>query len=178
MPAHRLSSSATPSTTSPSSRSRQPLPCAVMFLFEGAFGTVLHNGNCRLMTDCPLPHPPHHIDYLFLDYTFTCCPLPFPSKHHSIRQVINCISKQSNTLVVYLICGMLGQEDILVEVSRAFVSDIHVDAASECHHTLSLVVPEILTDNGDAVASRFRVIPFLWLPKRAADILVLARAKW
>ncbi|TVU13640.1 hypothetical protein EJB05_37060, partial [Eragrostis curvula] len=37
-------------------------PGALMFLFEGAFGAVLHTGDCRLTTDCVhalplLPHP-------------------------------------------------------------------------------------------------------------------------
>ncbi|XP_062195695.1 uncharacterized protein LOC133898901 [Phragmites australis] len=153
-------------------------PGAVMFLFEGAFGTVLHTGDCRLTPDClhALPLLSCRIDYIFLDCTFARCSLQFPTKEDSIRQVINCIWKHPDATVVYLVCDMLGQEDILIEVSRAFGSKIYVDREknSECHHTLSLVAPEILTDDG---ASRFHVIPFPRLSERASDILALARAR-
>lgn len=76
---------------------------AVMFLFEGAFGNVLHTGDCRLTPDCiqglPLRYitseasaasqapPTCRVDYLFLDCTFAKCPLQFPAKEASIRQV-------------------------------------------------------------------------------------------
>lgn len=71
---------------------------------------------------------------------------------------------------------MLGQEEILIEVSRVFGSKIYVDKEknSECYHTLSHVAPEILT--GDA-SSRFQVIGFPRLSERAAEMLALARAK-
>lgn len=66
-----------------------------MFLFEGAFGNVLHTGDCRLTPDCiqglPLMYmyitgegpgasqsqrpPSCRIDYLFLDCTFAKCSL-------------------------------------------------------------------------------------------------------
>jgi DNA cross-link repair 1A protein len=70
-----------------------PSAGALMFLFEGAFGAVLHTGDCRLTTDCvhalPLPpHPSRRIDYIFLDCTFARCTLQFPTKHDSIRQVL------------------------------------------------------------------------------------------
>ncbi|TVU31232.1 hypothetical protein EJB05_22911, partial [Eragrostis curvula] len=119
-----------------------------MFLFEGAFGAVLHTGDCRLTTDCVhalplLPHPSRQIDYIFLDCTFARCTLQFPTKHDSIRQ------KHLNAPAVYLVCDMLGQEDVLFEVSRASGSKIHVDKDKnpDCHYRLSHVAPEILTDD-------------------------------
>uniref|UniRef100_A0A8R7R252 DNA repair metallo-beta-lactamase domain-containing protein n=3 Tax=Triticum urartu TaxID=4572 RepID=A0A8R7R252_TRIUA len=167
-------------------------PGAVMFLFEGAFGNVLHTGDCRLTPDCiqGLPFryitaeapgasqapPSCRIDYLFLDCTFAKCPLQFPAKEASIRQVINCIWEHPNAPTVYLVSDMLGQEDILIEVSRAFGSKIYVDRDknSECYHTLSLVAPEILTED---VSSRFQVIEFPRLLERATEMLALARAR-
>ena len=61
-----------------------------MFLFEGAFGTVLHTGDCRLTPDClhALPLLSRRIDYIFLDCTFARCSLQFPTKEDSIRQVV------------------------------------------------------------------------------------------
>ncbi|CAM0910659.1 unnamed protein product [Alopecurus aequalis] len=169
-------------------------PGAVMFLFEGAFGNVLHTGDCRLTPDCiqglplryitaegpgasqPQPLPSRRIDYLFLDCTFAKCSLQFPAKEDSIRQVINCIWEQPNAPTVYLVSDMLGQEEILIEVSRAFGSKIYVDRDrnSGCYHTLSLVAPEILTED---TSSRFQVIEFPRLSERATEMLALARAK-
>ncbi|KAB8107097.1 hypothetical protein EE612_041664 [Oryza sativa] len=148
-------------------------PGAVMFLFEGAsFGRVLHTGDCRLTPDFRFLAA----DYVFLDCTFAACSLHFPSKDDSIRQVINCIWKHPNAPVVYLVSDMLGQEEILMEVSKVFGSKIYVDRDknSECYHTLSLVAPEILTDDS---SSRFQVIGFPRLSERATEMLALARAK-
>ena len=71
---------------------------------------------------------------------------------------------------------MLGQEEILIEVSRAFGSKIYVDRDknSYCYHTLSLVAPEILTED---TSSRFQVIEFPRLSERATEMLEFARAK-
>ncbi|TVU06807.1 hypothetical protein EJB05_46842, partial [Eragrostis curvula] len=156
-------------------------PGALMFLFEGTFGVVLHTGDCRLMTDCVhvlplLPLPSRRIDYIFLGCTFARCTLQFPTKHDSIRQVISCIWKHPNALAVYLVCDMLGQEDVLFEVSRAFGSKIHVDKDKnpDCHYRLSHVAPEILTDDP---VSRFHVMSFPRLSDRATEILALARSR-
>ncbi|TVU50456.1 hypothetical protein EJB05_01828, partial [Eragrostis curvula] len=152
-----------------------------MFLFKGAFGTVLHTGDCRLTTDCVhalplLPHPSRRIDYIFLDCTFARCTLQFPTKHDSIRQVISCIWKHPNAPAVYLVCDMLGKEDVLFEVSRAFGSKIHVDKDKnpDCHYRLSHVAPKILTDDP---VSRFHVMSFPRLSDRATEILALARSR-
>jgi DNA cross-link repair 1A protein len=66
---------------------------AVMFLFEGPFGAVLHTGDCRLTPDCLhalplLTNPSRRIHYVYLDCTFARCPLQFPTKEDSIRQVL------------------------------------------------------------------------------------------
>ncbi|XP_034600289.1 uncharacterized protein [Setaria viridis] len=149
-------------------------PGAVMFLFEGPFGAVLHTGDCRLTLDCLsalMPLLARRIYYLFLDCTFARCPLQFPTKEDSIRQ-------HPNAPVVYLVCDMLGQEDVLIEVSKAFGSKIYVDRDknSDCHQTLSHVAPEILA-GAAASSSRFHVIPFPRLSERATEILALARAR-
>ncbi|OEL15630.1 hypothetical protein BAE44_0023348 [Dichanthelium oligosanthes] len=157
-------------------------PGAVMFLFEGPFGAVLHTGDCRLTPDCLsslMPLLARRTDLLFLDCTFARCPLQFPTKEDSIRQVIDCIWKHPNAPVVYLVCDMLGQEDVLIEVSKAFGSKIYVDREknSDCHHTLTHVAPEILAAADAASSSRFHVIPFPRLSDRAMEILALARAR-
>lgn len=90
--------------------------------------------------------------------------------------MINCIWEHPNAPTVYLVSDMLGQEEILIEVSRAFGSKIYVDKDknSECYHTLSLFAPEIVTQDA---ASRFQVIAFPRLSEWAVEMLTLARAK-
>lgn len=71
---------------------------AVMFLFEGTFGNILHTGDCRLTPEClqRLPEkylgktsrePKCRLDYIFLDCTFATFSSKMPSKHLAIRQV-------------------------------------------------------------------------------------------
>ncbi|GAB2283145.1 hypothetical protein Dimus_017674 [Dionaea muscipula] len=163
-------------------------PGAVMFLFEGKFGNILHTGDCRLTLEClqKLPqkylgrkgrNPKCRLDYVFLDCTFGEVPLQFPSKHSALRQVINCIWRHPNAPVVYLTCDLLGQEEILVKVSETFGSKIFVDKVEnqECHQVLSLVAPEILTQDQ---SSRFQLLDgFPKLCKRAQQIISEAQAE-
>lgn len=71
-------------------------------------------------------------------------------------QVISCIWKHPNAPVVYLSCDLLGREEILVEVSKTFGSNIFVDKSenSDCFQALFLAAPEILTEDA---SSRFQV---------------------
>ncbi|XP_020572583.1 5' exonuclease Apollo-like [Phalaenopsis equestris] len=140
-------------------------PGAVMFLFEGEFGNILHTGDCRLNPEClqnmPLKYANKKgkdciLDYIFLDCTFGRCSIKIPSKKLAIEQVIKGIWKHPNASVVYLACDMLGQEDILVQVSRAFGSKIYVDEIKnpDCFNVLSLMAPEILSKDASC---RFQV---------------------
>ncbi|KAL5673175.1 hypothetical protein ACJX0J_017481, partial [Zea mays] len=139
-------------------------PGAVMFLFEGQFGTILHTGDCRLTPDCVQNLPMKYItkkgnenicrlDFVFLDCTFSKCFLKLPSKDSAIRQVISCIWKHLHAPFVFLACDLLGHEDILVEVSRTFGTKIYVDRKLDCFKALSLTAPEIITDDS---SSRFQ----------------------
>nr|KJB75269.1 hypothetical protein B456_012G034900 [Gossypium raimondii] len=72
---------------------------AVMFLFEGSFGNILHTGDCRLTPECLQNLPEKYIgregkepqccfDSVFLDCTFRRFSRNLPSKHSAIRQVV------------------------------------------------------------------------------------------
>ncbi|KAF8411698.1 hypothetical protein HHK36_004256 [Tetracentron sinense] len=162
---------------------------AVMFLFEGNFGNILHTGDCRLTPECvqSLPEkyigkkgrePKCRLDYVFLDCTFGRYSLKIPSKYTSLRQVINCIWKHPDAPVVYLVCDLLGQEEILVEVSRSFGSKIFVDKANnaECFQTLLLTAPDILSQD---VSLRFQLFEgFPKLYERAEAKLIEARTNF
>ncbi|KAJ9177809.1 hypothetical protein P3X46_012981 [Hevea brasiliensis] len=158
-----------------------------MFLFEGNFGNILHTGDCRLTPECLQCFPEKYIskkgreprcqlDYVFLDCTFGRFHQKLPSKNSASQQVINCIWKHPAAALVYLTCDLLGQEDILAQVSQTFGSKIYVDKAAnpECFHALTLTVPQVITQDP---SSRFHVFDgFPKLYERAAAKLVEAQA--
>ncbi|KAL6840170.1 hypothetical protein ACP4OV_029980 [Aristida adscensionis] len=159
-------------------------PGAVMFLFEGEFGSILHTGDCRLTPDCVQNLPLKYIakkgkenmcrlDFVFLDCTFSKCFLKLPNKEAAIQQVIACIWKHPHAPFVYLACDLLGHEDILLEVSRTFGSKIYVDRNLDCFKALSLTAPEVITDDP---SSRFQIVGFYQLYDRASKELEQARA--
>ncbi|GJN16980.1 hypothetical protein PR202_gb04015 [Eleusine coracana subsp. coracana] len=159
-------------------------PGAVMFLFEGAFGSILHTGDCRLTPDCVQNLPLKYIakkgkenvcrlDFVFLDCTFSKCFLKLPSKESAIQQVIACIWKHPHAPFVYLACDLLGHEDILIEVSRTFGSKIYVDWKLDCFKAISLTAPEIISDDP---SSRFQMVGFHQLYENASKKLKEARA--
>ncbi|XVF61015.1 hypothetical protein PTKIN_Ptkin08bG0094100 [Pterospermum kingtungense] len=164
-------------------------PGAVMFLFEGSFGNILHTGDCRLTPEClqNLPEkyfgrkgkePRCRLDYIFLDCTFGTFSQNLPSKQSAICQVINCIWKHPNAPMVYLTCDHLGQEEILTSVSRTFGSKIYVDKATnpDCFRSLTIIVPEILSEDP---SSRFQVFDgFPKLSERATAKLAEAQANF
>ncbi|KAJ6733685.1 DNA CROSS-LINK REPAIR PROTEIN PSO2/SNM1-RELATED [Salix koriyanagi] len=162
-------------------------PGAVMFLFEGNFGNILHTGDCRLTPEgvrC-LPEkyiskkgkePRCQLDYVFLDCTFGKFTQKLPSKHSAIQQVLKCIWKHPAATVVYLTCDLLGQEDILAAVSETFGSKIFVDdvANMESFRALKLTVPEILTQDPSSRFHLFDGFPRLY--ERAAAKIAEAQA--
>ncbi|GAB4847769.1 hypothetical protein Ancab_026832 [Ancistrocladus abbreviatus] len=163
-------------------------PGAVMFLFEGSFGNILHTGDCRLTPEClqNLPErylgrkvedPKCRLNYVFLDCTFGKLPLRIPSKHSAIQEVTNCIWRHPQAPVVYLTCDLLGQEEILVNVSRTFGSKIYVDKVKnrECHQVLMLLAPDILSEDPSPRFQLFYGFPKLY--DRAQQKLSEAQAK-
>lgn len=91
-------------------------------------------------------------------------------------QVVNCIWKHPDAAVVYLTCDLLGQEEILVDVSRTFGSKIYVDkdANPECFNALTLTVPEILSQDPSSRFHLFDGFPKLY--ERAKAKLMEAQA--
>ncbi|KAJ3678068.1 hypothetical protein LUZ60_001871 [Juncus effusus] len=157
-------------------------PGAVMFLFEGVFGNILHTGDCRLSPECiqnlPLKYLAkrgketiHKLDFIFLDCTFSRCFLPLPSKQSAIQQVISCIWKHPNAPFIYLACDLLGHEEILIQVSETFGSKIFVDSAKypKCYRALSHTAPQIISNDP---SSRFQIIGFPGLRKNAESAIL------
>ncbi|CAH9142889.1 unnamed protein product [Cuscuta epithymum] len=162
-------------------------PGAVMFLFEGIFGNILHTGDCRLTIECLRRLPEKYVgkkgreprcplDCVFLDCTFGKFPSRMPTKQSAIQQVINCIWKHPDAPTVYLTCDLLGQEDILVNISRTFGCKVYVDKVKtpQFFQTLELLVPEILSQDP---ISRFQMFDgFHGLYERAEAKIAEARA--
>ncbi|XP_027190427.1 uncharacterized protein [Cicer arietinum] len=157
-----------------------------MFLFEGKFGNILHTGDCRLTLECLLNLPDKYVgrkgknprsplDCVFLDCTFGNFSRPMPTKLSSIQQVVNCIWKHPDASTVYLTCDLLGQEDILVQVSQTFGAKIYVDKAKnpECFKNLVVTVPEILCEDPSSRFHLFDGSPRLY--ERAQAKLVEAK---
>ncbi|GLJ54790.1 hypothetical protein SUGI_1176840 [Cryptomeria japonica] len=142
-------------------------PGAIMLYFEGQFGNVLHTGDCRLSSDCLSKLPcmltlknskvsRDCLDCLYLDCTFGKESFKMPIKYCAVNQVIRCIWKHPSASPVYLACDLLGQEEILMEISKTFGSKIYVDKSSipEYHAIVSFLVPELLTED---TSCRFHV---------------------
>lgn len=150
-------------------------PGALMFLYEGKFGNILHTGDCRLTIEClqqlplkyvgtPGKEPKCRIDCIILDCTFGQSPLKMSSRQSAIQQVINCIWKHPQAPTVYLTCDLLGHEEILVHVSQAFGCKIYVDKVKtpECFQALELMVPEILSEDSSSRFQLFDGFPKLY----------------
>jgi DNA cross-link repair 1A protein len=58
--------------------------------------------------------------------------------------------------VVYLACDLLGQEDILIEISKEYKSKIYIDQVNEsyCFHAISHIAPDIISNDP---STRFHV---------------------
>lgn len=93
-----------------------------------------------------------------------------------MKQVINCIWKHPAAALVYLTCDLLGQEDILAQVSQTFGSKIYVDKAAnpECFQALTMTVPQIVTQDPSSRFHMFDGFPKLY--ERAAAKLAESQA--
>ena len=94
-----------------------------------------------------------------------------------MEQVINCIWKHPDARVIYLACDLLGQEEILKDVSKTFGSKIFVDKEKnpECFRALTLTAPKILSEDP---SSHFQVLEgFPRLNERAKAKLTEAQHK-
>lgn len=81
--------------------------------------------------------------------------------------------------MVYLSCDLLGQEDILADVSQTFGSKIYVDKATnpECFLALMLTVPEILTQDSSSRFHVFNGFPELYVRAKAKLVEAQANSK-
>lgn len=138
-------------------------PGAIMLLFEGSFGNVLHTGDCRLSSECLnqlmdyVSGSGKVLDCVYLDCTFGREPLVLPSKEEAIEQVKKCIWNHPNEARVYFACNMLGQETLLEAIAKDFCVRIFIDKdrLSNYYADLEVIAPEFLTT--DRESTRFEI---------------------
>lgn len=132
-------------------------PGAVMFLFEGYFGSILYTGDFRY-TPSMLREPGLRtnitIDVLYLDNT-NCDPnRPLPSRKTATQQIKEIIRCHPDYIVIIGLYT-LGKESLLVELALEFKSWVEVSV--ERMETLkALDLPDVFTTEHGA--GRFRVV--------------------
>eukprot|EP00112_Aurelia_sp_Birch-Aquarium-sp1_P001360 Seg1144.4 transcript_id=Seg1144.4/GoldUCD/mRNA.D3Y31 product="5' exonuclease Apollo" protein_id=Seg1144.4/GoldUCD/D3Y31 len=97
-------------------------PGAVMFLFEGNFGRILHTGDFRAdsqLLDNLKAQQIGHVDLLYLDNTYYGNSFNFPSRDVATKEVIRIIEKYPNHQVLIMIYN-LGKEQLLVNIAQFF----------------------------------------------------------
>lgn len=108
-------------------------PGAVMFLFKGKMGTVLHTGDFRFhssMLENPLLCPPGRrniemkgisidIDYLHLDNTFANPEYDFPSREEAYTTLKEIIKNHPNYRV-FVFSYNLGKEEVFLNMAEDF----------------------------------------------------------
>uniref|UniRef100_G3NZC0 5' exonuclease Apollo n=1 Tax=Gasterosteus aculeatus aculeatus TaxID=481459 RepID=G3NZC0_GASAC len=132
-------------------------PGAVMFLFEGYFGSILYTGDFRYtpsMLREPCLWANTTIDVLYLDNT-NCDPnRPLPSRQRATQQIKEIIRRYPDHNVVIGLYT-LGKETLLVELAMEFKSWIEVSV--ERMETLKVLeLPDVFTT--EPGAGRFRVV--------------------
>nr|XP_061802851.1 5' exonuclease Apollo-like [Nerophis lumbriciformis] len=132
-------------------------PGAVMFLFQGYFGTILYTGDFRYSSSllrevCLATNA--NIDVLYLDNT-NCDPNRIiPSRQEATQQIKQIIRSHPDHNVVLGLYA-LGKESLLVELAMEFQTWIEV--SMDRMETLRLLkLPDVFTTDFDA--GRIRVV--------------------
>lgn len=132
-------------------------PGAVMFLFEGYFGSILYTGDFRyspFMLREPCLRTNANIDVLYLDNT-NCDPnRTLPSRQRATQQIKEIIGSHNNHKVVIGLYA-LGKESLLLELALEFKTWIEV--SFERMETLKVLeLPDVFTT--EPGAGRIRAV--------------------
>jgi len=112
-------------------------PGAVMFLFRGKFGTVLHTGDFRFsekMFNYSLLYPPAKmnpkkkgisvdVDYLYMDNTFALPEIDFPSREEAYKGLVQVVKNHSGYRV-FLFTYYLGKEEVMLNLAEEFKTQV------------------------------------------------------
>lgn len=136
-------------------------PGAVMFLFEGYFGRILHTGDFRfqlsmISEESTLKEYKGKIDVMYLDNTYCspmCC---FPTRTEATDTIIDIIQTHPEHDIV-LGLRSLGKETLLYKIAMTLKEWISVP--SKFYESLQLLnAPDVFQNNDSSC--RIRVEPF------------------
>ena len=136
-------------------------PGAVMFLFEGSFGKILHTGDFRFTPDMIaegslLSKHIGSIDRLYVDNTYCSPKCIFPTRQEALEQIVQIAKDHANYDVVFGV-RCLGKEELLAAVALALKEWINIPP-SMLSVVTSLGFPNLFkTGEPD---QRLRVVPF------------------
>lgn len=133
-------------------------PGAVMILFRGKFGTILHTGDFRFspsMLDNDILFPPEKrnkemhqmslpVDYLFLDNTFADRTYDFPSRDEAYANVKG-IVESHKSFRIFVFAYLLGKEEVFINLAKDFETLIVVDEERYKKLQLMDLEPELFT---------------------------------
>ncbi|TRY85487.1 hypothetical protein DNTS_015650 [Danionella cerebrum] len=132
-------------------------PGAVMFLFQGYFGTRLYTGDFRYtpsMLREPCLRNKTTIDVLYLDNTNSDPTRIVPTRRQATQQIKEIIRAHSGCKVIFGLYS-LGKESLVVELALEFKTWVEVD--KERMETVdALDLPNVFTT--DSNVWRFRVV--------------------
>ncbi|XP_050407438.1 5' exonuclease Apollo [Patella vulgata] len=137
-------------------------PGAVMFLFEGHFGKILHTGDFRfsesMIEDSLLKNHLGSIDVLYLDNTYCHPSCVFPSRDQVTQSIIALVNTYKDYDVVFGLRN-LGKEEMLVKVALACKEWISIPSSMmEVARILNL--PDVFVVSDNPMSCRLRVLPF------------------
>lgn len=135
-------------------------PGAVMFLFKGKMGTVLHTGDFRFhpsMLEHPLLCPEGRqndqmrgitidVDFLHIDNTFANPEYDFPSREEAYNGLKEIVKSHPNYRV-FVFAYNLGKEEVFLNMAKDFSSYIVVDEDRMRKVKLMDLNPEYFTTN-------------------------------
>eukprot|EP00347_Sterkiella_histriomuscorum_P015145 403358146 len=102
-------------------------PGAVMFLFKGAKGTVLHTGDFRFKPSMIDYFTNIKIDYLYLDNTFATTDEDFPPQEEAFEKLYSIIEHKrgvDQNYQFHLFCYTLGKEEVFHNLAQLFSTKI------------------------------------------------------
>ena len=151
-------------------------PGAVMFLFRGKMGTVLHTGDFRfsetmLKNEWLCPKEKRNtfmkaitvdVDYLHLDNTFANPEYDFPSREEAYLSLVK-IVKSHIEHRIFLFSYSLGKEEVLLLLAEEFKCKIVVDEERMAKVKLLELSQEVFTT--DQNASKIHIKQIRELPK-------------
>ena len=112
-------------------------PGAVMFLWQGDFGTILYTGDFRfhpgMISGSPLTNV--EVDTLLLDNTYLDPRFNFPSQTEALQQILSQLAALPDLGNYTILVGIdsLGKEQLLVDLAKHFRTKVEVPHARyEC----------------------------------------------